>query len=93
MKLLLLSSYKSKLQDPNTGTDYIKSQTFLRQIYKYVMQIKTEYINPRWEKEQNMLEVLKITGGQSTCLISDYQLKDKEKKGKKNLFILQKKKS
>lgn len=91
MKLLPLSSYKSKLQDPKTGTDYIKSQTFLRQMYKYVMQIKAEYINPRCEKEQNMLKVLKITGGQSTCLTSDYQLKDKEKRAKKkNCFILQK---
>lgn len=85
MKLLPLSSYKSKLQDPKTGTDYIKSQTFLRQMYKYVMQIKAEYINPRCEKEQNMLKVLKITGGQSTCLTSDYQLKDKEKRAKKKI--------
>lgn len=55
------------------------------------MQIKAEYINPRCEKEQNMLKVLKITGGQSTCLTSDYQLKDKEKRAKKkNCFILQK---
>lgn len=92
MKLLPLSSYKSKLQDPKTGTDYIKSQTFLRQMYKYVMWIKAEYINPRCEKEQNMLKVLKITGGQSTCLTSDYQLKDKEKKGQKKIFSYYRKK-
>lgn len=92
MKLLPLSSYKSKLQDPKTGTDYIKSQTFLRQMYKYVMWIKAEYINPRCEKEQNMLKVLKITGGQSTCLTSDYQLKDKEKTGQKKIFSYYRKK-
>lgn len=42
------------------------------------MEIKAEYINPRCEKERNMLKVSKITGRQSTCLMSDYQLKDKE---------------
>jgi len=62
MKLLLLSSYTSKLQDPKTVTDYNKSQTFLRQMCKYVMWIKAEYINPRREKEQNMLKVSKISG-------------------------------
>ena len=45
---------------------------------KYIMGIKAEYINPRREKEQNMLKVSKIVGRQSTCLMSDYQLKDKE---------------
>lgn len=69
MKLLLLSSCKSKLQDPKMETDYIKSQTFLRQIYNFVMGIKGEYISPGHEKEQTMLTMLKITAEQSTCLI------------------------
>lgn len=45
---------------------------------KYATGIKAECINPRCEKEQNMLVVSKTTGRQSTCLSSDYELKDKE---------------
>lgn len=50
------------------------------------MGIKAEYINPRCEKEWNMLKVSKITGRQSTCLMSDYQLKDKEGMWEKIIF-------
>lgn len=57
------------------------------------MGIKAECINPRCEKEWNIFKVSKITGRQSICLMSDYQLKDKAYKGENNLFILQGRKS
>lgn len=53
---------------------------------KYVKGIKAECINPRCEKEQNMLGVSKTTGRQSTCLSSDYQLKERRLMEGKILF-------
>lgn len=42
------------------------------------MEIKTEYINPGCEREQNTVKVSKISDRQYICLMFDYQLKDKE---------------
>lgn len=57
--LLIKANCKTLKQGHTTKKK--KSQTFLRQMYKYVKGIKAEYINPGCKREQNTLKASKIT--------------------------------